>query len=156
MSSRKRKKQLRGPSRPIDPRRAPGGPPRRGPDTFGIGLIAVSAVVALILFLFIAGQNASTPTTTTVVNPTAAVPTPVADATQQEIAFLTASVGTPRIGIQDAIALNQANNAKFFDTRPKTEFPHKHIKGAISLPPDEVASRLSEIPKTGNVILYCQ
>ena len=50
MSSRKVKK-YRGPSRPIDPRYAPGQPKRQGRDTFGIALIGISTAFIIILLL---------------------------------------------------------------------------------------------------------
>src|SRR4051794_30372575 len=37
----KKAKRYRGPSRPVDPRYAPGPAVRRGPDTFGMTLIGV-------------------------------------------------------------------------------------------------------------------
>lgn len=43
----------------------------------------------------------------------------------------------------------------FIDARPAKEFEQKHLPGARSIPIPEIASRFSEIPKSGRVVLYC-
>lgn len=43
----------------------------------------------------------------------------------------------------------------FIDMRPAKEYQQSRLPGARSLPIAEVASRFSDIPKTGRVILYC-
>src|SRR5438874_10747325 len=63
--SSKKVKRYRGPSRPIDPRYAPGAARKKGPDTFLITLIGLSTAFVLILFLILAGQGNTTTTTTT-------------------------------------------------------------------------------------------
>jgi 3-mercaptopyruvate sulfurtransferase SseA len=40
------------------------------------------------------------------------------------------------------------------DVRSPEEYQESHIKGAISIPLDEVASRAGEIPKDGVAVLY--
>jgi Rhodanese-like domain len=41
------------------------------------------------------------------------------------------------------------------DLRPAKEFEQQRLPGARSIPSTELASRLSEIPKTVRVVLYC-
>ncbi|MGH7833753.1 MAG: rhodanese-like domain-containing protein [Candidatus Binatia bacterium] len=40
------------------------------------------------------------------------------------------------------------------DVRSREEYQESHIKGAISIPLDEFASRAGEIPKDGVAVLY--
>ena len=42
------------------------------------------------------------------------------------------------------------------DVRPRDEYRAAHIPGAISMPLDELASRLSEIPAGRDVVAYCR
>jgi hypothetical protein len=119
-------------------------------------LIAVSAVAAIFVILLVLLQSRnSTPGTATQV---AGGPTVPPDITATAIAFatLTSPEALPRISIHDAKALYDANNVSIFDVRDTQFFNTGHIKGAISMPQAQVKDRLSEIPKTGNVVLYCQ
>jgi rhodanese-related sulfurtransferase len=51
--------------------------------------------------------------------------------------------------------LDAGEKLTFIDLRPAKEYQQTRLPGAKSLPIAEVASRFSEIPKTGRVILYC-
>jgi rhodanese-related sulfurtransferase len=42
------------------------------------------------------------------------------------------------------------------DVRPKPEFAAGHIRGAISVPPQDLKSRLGEIPEGADVVAYCR
>src|SRR6476469_8390794 len=122
MSSRKVKK-YRGPSRPIDPRYAPGQPKRRGPDTLGFALIGGSAAFVLLLILFIAASQPPTTTTTTTdtgttsssSNPTSITVDTSAFATQTAVSFATETVSQPRVSPADAKPLIEGNKVKVFD-----------------------------------------
>ena len=155
-----RKPPGRGPSRPVDPRRAPGAPKRTGPDPFAVGLIAVSAVVVLAVVLLALLQNRGTSGTAT--NPQPQQPpagqnvTP--DMTATAIAFATQSRPEvlPHITVTDAKALYDAENATFIDVRVASQYALGHIAGATNIPYGEVGQRVSEFPRAGNVIVYCQ
>jgi hypothetical protein len=167
MSSKKVKK-YRGPSRPIDPRYAPGAGRKKGPDTFLITLIGVSTAFVLILFFILAGQGNTTTTTTTSgtgsssSNSSNSAPTVQsqadtgAQATQTMVAFSTEQAGLPHISPQDAKPAIDGGQAKVIDVREKNIFQTEHIKGAINIPYTEAQTRISEFPKSGNLILYCQ
>ncbi len=68
-------------------------------------------------------------------------------------------------GVEDSVDNLSADRAKqlmdagekllFIDMRPAKEYQQSRLPGARSLPIAEVASRFSDIPKTGRVILYC-
>ncbi|WP_102336328.1 metalloregulator ArsR/SmtB family transcription factor [Salimicrobium jeotgali] len=42
------------------------------------------------------------------------------------------------------------------DVRPKEEYLHNHLEGAISLPMEELNASINEIPKDMKVIAYCR
>jgi rhodanese-related sulfurtransferase len=42
------------------------------------------------------------------------------------------------------------------DVRSPEEFAAGHVPGAVNIPHDQVASRLAEIPKDKEVVLYCR
>lgn len=42
------------------------------------------------------------------------------------------------------------------DVRPRAEYAAGHIPGARSVPPDEVRSRLRELPRDADVVAYCR
>jgi Rhodanese-like domain len=150
----RRRKTMRGPSRPVDPRYAPGGLPRRRVDTFGIALMTVSGLALLLLvFLLLNRGQPSTQTTTNLAFPTATV-----DPTQQAITFATQTAPDilPRISLEDTKALYDAGNVRIIDVRVANIYQQGHIKGAVNVPHDQVAVKIKEVPKTGNIVLYCQ
>src|SRR5207253_8645591 len=63
----KKVRKMRGPSRPIDPRYAPGPVARRGPDTFGMALIGTSVALVLLIILWAALSNGNNNAATTTV-----------------------------------------------------------------------------------------
>ncbi len=42
------------------------------------------------------------------------------------------------------------------DVRTAEEFVSGHVPGAVNIPYDQVASRLAEVPKDRDVVLYCR
>jgi len=66
-----------------------------------------------------------------------------------------AEAALPRIQIVDAAAKLGQPDILFVDARSQSEFSTAHIKGAVSLPVDEVEARLSELPKDKEIIFYC-
>jgi len=56
----------------------------------------------------------------------------------------------------DKIAKLDTNRSILLDVRTKEEFDLGSIKGAINIPIDELRSRLAEIPKDKEIIIYCQ
>lgn len=66
-----------------------------------------------------------------------------------------AEAALPRIQIADAVAKLGQLDVLFVDARSQAEFNTAHIKGAVSLPVDEVEARLSELPKDKEIVFYC-
>jgi rhodanese-related sulfurtransferase len=83
--------------------------------------------------------------------------------TQTMVAFstLTAPDTLPRVTVQEAKALFDAGNIKFIDVRPKSlttppyAYDQGHIKGAVSVPQGEIRTRINDLPREGNLVLYC-
>ena len=147
----------RGPSRPIDPRYAPGRPVRRGPDRFGMTLIGLSLAGVLIIILIAslaAGNNTTTTTTTT--NPAASAPGTTPNVMATESVFVQSVESLPRVSPADAKSEYDAKTATIIDVRDIARYKTEHIKGSTNIPYTEAQTRLAEFPKTGNLIVYCQ
>ncbi len=61
----------------------------------------------------------------------------------------------PRITPQELKAKLDAGQAAVFDARLQEPYARQHIAGAISLPKDEVAARLDELPTDKLAVFYC-
>ncbi len=61
----------------------------------------------------------------------------------------------PRITAQELKAKLDAGQAVVFDARQQEPYTKQHIAGAISLPEDEVAARLAELPTDKLAVFYC-
>jgi negative regulator of sigma E activity len=48
-----------------------------------------------------------------------------------------------------------AGEAVVYDTRAKTAYDIEHIKGALSMPSNEVPARTGELPKDKLIVFYC-
>jgi hypothetical protein len=165
MSKRsKHKQKMRGPSRPVDPRYTARrvAVRRRGPEPFAIWLVGISTALALLVVFWVAFGNrnsnpqAQGPTTVAAI-PTVPQPTvgPV-EGTATANAFATETGTLPHVSVDELKALLAANNVKLVDVRVKTEYDKKHIKGATSVPEAEMFNRIKDLPKEGNLVLYCQ
>jgi rhodanese-related sulfurtransferase/DNA-binding transcriptional ArsR family regulator len=42
------------------------------------------------------------------------------------------------------------------DVRPREEFEHGHLKGAVSIPVDELEQRMDELPRDRPIVAYCR
>jgi rhodanese-related sulfurtransferase/DNA-binding transcriptional ArsR family regulator len=52
--------------------------------------------------------------------------------------------------------LAKTSTITVLDVRPAEEYAAGHIPGAVSIPLDELADRLAEIPDNGQVVAYCR
>jgi len=50
----------------------------------------------------------------------------------------------------------EVGTAVVIDARPSVEYSQGHISGALSIPVDELAQRLKELPKNREVVAYCR
>lgn len=89
-----------------------------------------------------ASRNAATRTTT------AAKPSPsvIAQAPAEE---------PRRVTVDELKKLLDSGKAVVYDTRAKGAYDAEHIKGALSMPSNEVADRAGELPKDKTIVFYC-
>lgn len=81
---------------------------------------------------------------------------PDAEGTATAQAFATETGGLVPISVEELKALQAVNDVTIIDVRAANLYQAQHIKGAVSLPEFEIMDRLNEVPKEGNVVLYCQ
>ena len=81
-------------------------------------------------------------------NAAAAKPAPsvVAQATPEE---------ARRVTVDELKKMLDAGKAVIYDTRAKGAYDAEHIKGSLSLPFDQVATHVEELPKDKTVVFYC-
>src|ERR1043165_389809 len=60
-----------------------------------------------------------------------------------------------RINVAELKQKLDAGEAVVYDTRAKTAYDQEHIKGALSMPSNEVATRAGELPKDKLIVFYC-
>ena len=56
----------------------------------------------------------------------------------------------------ELLAASHAGHVIVVDVRPSDEYAAGHLPGAVSIPLDELASRLSEVPADVEVVAYCR
>ena len=74
---------------------------------------------------------------------------PAADAHQDD------GHDAPRISLADAKKEFDAGNAVIIDVRDPSVYKQEHIKGALNIPPAEIAANINKIPKGKKIIAYC-
>jgi len=57
-------------------------------------------------------------------------------------------------GLRHILALDRT--AVVIDVRPPEEYEAGHVAGAVSIPLEELTSRLAEIPRDAEVVAYCR
>lgn len=67
----------------------------------------------------------------------------------------TSTADVQRIGPEEAIALINQGQAILYDTRSAASYAASHATGAISLPTDELQTRLASLPQDKVLIFYC-
>jgi len=70
--------------------------------------------------------------------------------------FLGAREGMEGVDRDDLLARVDAGEVTVLDVRPPEEYEAGHIAGALSLPLEELESRLSELPRDQRVVAYCR
>jgi 3-mercaptopyruvate sulfurtransferase SseA len=56
------------------------------------------------------------------------------------------------VELRDAL---DKGTAIVIDTRPAESYKQNHIKGSINIPVDQVADRISELPRDKMIVAYC-
>jgi len=105
-------------------------------------------LAALLTLLLLAACSPTTTVQPTTDQAVSASETPI-------VATITSSADVPRITAQELKAKLDAGQAVVFDARRQTSYAQRHIAGAISLPQNEVAARLAELPTDKLAVFYC-
>ncbi len=64
--------------------------------------------------------------------------------------------GTPEVTREELLARVAAGDVVVLDVRPVEEYLAGHIPGALSLPVDELAGRIEELPEDTDIVVYCR
>lgn len=63
--------------------------------------------------------------------------------------------GVRRVGPAELQKMVEAGGVVIYDTRTKSSYDHEHIKGALSMPHEEVEKRVGEFPQGKTLAFYC-
>ncbi|WP_434449199.1 ArsR/SmtB family transcription factor [Lentzea sp. E54] len=63
---------------------------------------------------------------------------------------------TEAVSREDLLERVRSGRATVIDVRPAEEFAAGHIPGAVSIPLDELADRLAELPADQEIVAYCR
>jgi rhodanese-related sulfurtransferase len=61
----------------------------------------------------------------------------------------------PRISLDETKSKLDNGQAVLVDVRSKSSYDKSHAVGAISIPEQEINSRLNELPRDQEIVLYC-
>lgn len=70
--------------------------------------------------------------------------------------FRQSRIPTEAITINELSRRIQSGKVTILDVRPESEYRKGHIANAVSIPFDELAKRLKELPKRNEIIAYCR
>jgi len=88
-----------------------------------------------------ASKNTATSTTAAKPSPSVVAQAPAEDAR--------------RVKAEELKSLLDSGKAAVYDTRAKAAYDAEHIKGALSMPSNEVADRAGELPRDKTLVFYC-
>jgi hypothetical protein len=63
--------------------------------------------------------------------------------------------GVRRVTVGELEKLLADGGTVVYDTRARTAYDAEHVKGALSMPYDEVEKRAGELPKDKTLVFYC-
>lgn len=70
--------------------------------------------------------------------------------------YFTARDGLEPVGRDELLERARAGTVVVLDVRPRDEFRAGHIPGALSVPIEELAARIAELPPDQEVVAYCR
>jgi rhodanese-related sulfurtransferase/DNA-binding transcriptional ArsR family regulator len=80
----------------------------------------------------------------------------VADVDVARRAYLGSDDAVEEIGRADLLRRAEAGDITVLDVRPAEEYVAGHIPGAVSVPVDQLAQRIAELPADVEVVAYCR
>lgn len=63
--------------------------------------------------------------------------------------------GVRRVSVAELQKMVADGSAVVYDTRARTAYDAEHIKGALSMPYDQVSEHSGELPKDKTLVFYC-
>ena len=82
--------------------------------------------------------------------------TQLAELQDARTAILAQAEGVENVDRQTLVTRLRSSEAILIDVRPREEYVAGHLAGAVSMPLDELASRLKELKKGQEVVAYCR
>ena len=67
-----------------------------------------------------------------------------------------AASACPSLHLEDFLLVQQRDRPVLLDVRPSDEYALGHIPGAFTIPLEELASRLPELPRGRVIVVYCR
>lgn len=80
----------------------------------------------------------------------------LADVAQLTREFATKRAASPEISRDVLEALIDEGKIVLIDVRPRIEYDHGHVRGAISIPADELPAHIDTLPKRRRIVAYCR
>ena len=109
------------------------------------------AAAALVLAALAACNSTERKGNTTASSDSAVVPAAPANPT----AHIAPADGVKRVTTVEARDALANGTAVIVDVRPPQSYQQNHIKGSMSIPLDQIETRLSELPRDKMIITYC-
>ena len=80
----------------------------------------------------------------------------LAEVEQAAREFAVQGANESEVAREELERLLQGGEVFVLDARPRIEYEHGHLPGAVSMPVDELPKRLDEIPRDRRVVAYCR
>ncbi len=80
----------------------------------------------------------------------------LAEVAQLKRDFAVEGAGAEQVSRDDLQAQIDQGKIMLIDVRPRIEFDHGHLPGAVSIPVEELPSRLATLPKRRRIVTYCR
>lgn len=80
----------------------------------------------------------------------------IAEVHQLASAFFGDVEGAESVGLDELLERSRAGEVVIIDVRPRVEFDAGHLRGALSIPLDELSTRLGELDRDTAVVAYCR
>ena len=113
--------------------------------------LALAASAALLLGACKATDTAGNMSAATAASKPAAKPAQPAAAGTTEVH----ADGIRRVNAAQLRDMVERGGVVIYDTRSRMSYEQEHIRGALSMPHEEVASRAGEFPKDKTLVFYC-
>jgi uncharacterized lipoprotein NlpE involved in copper resistance len=120
-------------------------------NLFPLTALALAAAAGLLLGACKATDTAGGATTSRAAANTAPPAQPGGGGTTSTVS----ADGARRVTPAELQKMVEGGTAVIYDTRAKGAYDAEHIKGALSMPSDEVGARAGEFPKGKTLVFYC-